>query len=37
MFGNNIQSPADPLRKVQESYLYHSLVNPKAEMLSAMQ
>lgn len=37
MFGNNIQSPADPLRKVQESYLYHSLVNPKAEVLSAMQ
>ena len=37
MFGNNIQSPADPLRKVQERYLYHSLVNPKAEMLSAMQ
>lgn len=37
MFGNNIQSPADPLQKVQESYLYHSLVNPKAEVLSAMQ
>lgn len=37
MFGNNIQSPADPLRKVQESYLYHSLVNPKAEVVSAMQ
>ena len=36
MFGNNIQSPADTLRKVQESYLFHSLVNPKAEVLSAM-
>lgn len=37
MFCNNIQSPADPLRKVQESYLFHSLVNPKAEVFSAMQ
>lgn len=37
MFGNNIQSPADPLRKVQESYLYHSLVNPKTEVSSAIQ
>lgn len=37
MFGNNIQSPADPLRKVQESHLFHSLVNPKVEVLSALQ
>lgn len=37
MFGTNIQSPADPLNKVQESYLYHSLVNPKPAVSSAMQ
>ena len=37
MFGTNIQSPADPLRKVQESYLYHSLANPKPGLLSAIQ
>ena len=36
MLGNNIQSPADPLRKVQESYLFHSLVNPRPEILSVM-
>lgn len=32
MFGANIQSAADPLRKVQEEYLYHSLVHPKPEI-----
>ncbi len=37
MFGSNIQSPADQLRKVQESYLSHSLVNPKPGLLSAVQ
>ena len=29
LFGTNIQSAADELRKVQEEYLYHSLRNPK--------
>jgi len=29
MFGANIQTAADQLRKVQEDYLYHSLRNPK--------
>ena len=29
MFGENIQSAADPLRKVQEEYLFHSLAHPK--------
>lgn len=37
MFGNNIQSPADPLRKVQEEYFFHSLVHPKPRILSAIQ
>lgn len=32
MAGTNIQSPTDMLRKVQEDYLYHSLVNPKPEI-----
>lgn len=36
MFGNNIQSPADQLQKVQEEYLYHSLVNPKPQVVSTM-
>ena len=30
MLGSNIQSPADPLRKIQVSELYHGLINPKA-------
>lgn len=29
MYGTNIQSAADPLQKVQEDYLFHSLVHPK--------
>ena len=29
LFGTNIQSAADELRKVQEEYLYNSLRNPK--------
>lgn len=37
MYGSNIQSPADQLQKVQESYLYHSLVCPKPHVVSAMQ
>lgn len=32
MTGANIQSAADPLRKVQEEYLYHSLIHPKPEI-----
>jgi len=32
MFGANIQSPADPLRKIQEEYLYNSLRNPKPQI-----
>lgn len=32
MFGNNIQSAADELRKVQEEYLYNSLRNPKPQI-----
>lgn len=36
MFGTNIQSPADQLKKVQEDYLFHRLVNPKPEVVSAM-
>lgn len=34
MCGLNIQSPSDQLRKVQESYLFHSLVHPKPQMAS---
>lgn len=37
MFGKNIQSPADRLQKVHEEYLFHRLVNPKPEVVSAMQ
>lgn len=37
MFGSNIQSPADKLSKVQEDYLYHSLVNPKPQIKSALE
>lgn len=37
MTGSNIQSPADKLLKVQEEYLYHKLVSPKPEMVSAIQ
>lgn len=37
MYGNNIQSSADRLQKVKEEYLYHSLVNPKPQVVSAMQ
>lgn len=36
MAGANIQSPADMLRKVQEDYLYHSLVNPKPELAARL-
>ena len=36
MAGTNIQSPADMLRKVQEEYLYHSLLHPKPEMAARL-
>lgn len=36
MYGINIQSPADELRKFQEQHLYHSLVNPKPTTESSM-
>lgn len=36
MYGKNIQSPTDELHKVQEDYLYHSLINPKPATESAM-
>ena len=36
MAGTNIQSSADMLRKVQEDYLYHSLLNPKPEMAARL-
>lgn len=34
MFGQNIQSPADLMRKVTEEYLYNSLRNPHADVAS---
>lgn len=37
MFGKNIQSATDQLRKVNEDYLFHSLTNPKPQMASAIQ
>lgn len=37
MFGTNIQSPADQLKKVQEDYIFHRLINPKPEVVSAIQ
>lgn len=36
MLGNNIQSPADKLEKVSEDQFYHSIVNPKPQVESAM-
>ena len=36
MAGANIQSSADMLRKVQEDYLYHSLLHPKPEMAARL-
>lgn len=36
MAGISIQSPADMLRKVQEDYLHHSLLNPKPEMAARL-
>ena len=36
MAGGNIQSPADMLRKVQEDYLYHSLLHPKPEIAARL-
>ncbi len=32
MFGSNIQSPADQLRKIQEEYFYQSLHHPKPQI-----
>lgn len=37
MCGLNIQSANDKLKKVQEDYLYHSLVNPKPQMAAMME
>lgn len=34
MSGSNIQSAADKLQKIQEEYLYHSLIHPKPEIAS---
>lgn len=34
MYGTNIQSPADALKKVEDSYLYSSLKNPKPAIRS---
>lgn len=36
LFGTNIQSTADELRKVQEAYLYNSLRNPKPAIAAAV-
>lgn len=36
MTGANIQSSADPLRKIQEEYLYHGLTKPKPQIEAKM-
>jgi len=37
LFGTNIQSAADELKKVQEEYLYNSLRNPKPSIAATIQ
>ena len=37
LFGTNIQSAADELKKVQEEYLYNSLRNPKPTIAATIQ
>ena len=37
LFGTNIQSAADELKKVQEEYLYNSLRNPKPAIAATIQ
>ena len=37
LFGTNIQSAADELKKVQEEYLYYSLRNPKPAIAATIQ
>lgn len=37
LFGTNIQSAADELKKVQEDYLYNSLRNPKPTIAAVVQ
>ena len=37
LFGTNIQSAADELKKVQEEYLYNSLRNPKPAIVATIQ
>ena len=37
LFGTNIQSVADELKKVQEEYLYNSLRNPKPSIAATIQ
>ncbi len=37
LFGTNIQSEADELKKVQEEYLYNSLRNPKPTIAATIQ
>ncbi|WP_455070163.1 CRISPR-associated primase-polymerase type B [Prevotella aurantiaca] len=37
LFGTNIQSPVDELKKLQEEYLYNSLRNPKPAIAATIQ
>lgn len=37
MYGTNIQSPADELRKVEEERIFHSLRHPKPEIVARIQ